>query len=217
MIQLKRFVLAVLVAAPWMTGGVPAEAQQGEPVGEVLRQEGSVLILRAGATGVATVGDAVYVSDRIVTNPQARVAVQLADGTVLSIGSDSDIRIDRFVAGTEDRPRIGTVTMLFGAIRAAIAPGGPSQFEVRSRAAIASARSTDFACEATAASMAVFVVEGTVDVSSTAGADRLGDAEATVTLGPGDGSTVEIGQPPPQPSQWSSTRAEALLRRTDVR
>ena len=217
MMQLRHFVLAALVAAPLMMDGVPADAQHGEPVGEVLRQEGSVLILRAGTTAVSAVGDAVYVDDRVVTNPAARVAVRLIDGTVLSIGANSDIRIDRFVAGTEDSPRIGTVTMLFGAIRAIIAPGGPSQFDVRSRAAIASARSTDFACEATAETMAVFVVEGTVDVASTADAGRPEEAGSAVTLGPGEGSTVEVGQPPPPPSQWSSTRAEDLLRRTDVR
>ena len=221
MTQLRVSFLAVVVAVALALGSVPAGAQQGEPIGEILRQEGSALILRADATSVAAVGDAIFADDRIVTNPEARVAVQLADGTVLSVGSDSDIRIDRFFEGTADRPRGGTVTMLFGALRTVIAPGGPSQFEVRSRAAIASARSTDFACETTATTMAVFVVEGTVDVRSAlddASLDApLEEVETAVSLGPGEGSTVQVGQPPPQPSQWSSQRAEALLSRTDVR
>ena len=103
----------------------------------------------------------------------------------------------------------GVLTLLLGIVRTSLSGVWSGGFEVRTRAAVASVRATDWITEIGDDRTSVFVVEGSVAVRGT------GDG-AQVVLEEGFGVDVEAGQPPPPPKEWGASRVEQALARTRV-
>lgn len=213
-----RFAITLLAAclATLIAGLLPggAGAMAAEPVGRVVHHEGIVMVLReAGATALAT-GAPVYADDRIFTNVDARARVALVDGGTLSIGPGSLVVVEDFRAAGEG-PLEATVSLFLGIIRAVIpeAAADEGRFDVRTRAAIASVRSTRFIVSATegGSHTAVFVIDGVVAVAATApGGD-------TVLLDDGEGVDIDIGETALQPVRWGEARVRRVLALTGPR
>lgn len=104
------------------------------------------------------------------------------------------------VPGTTD----GSTSLPNGAIYADVPTGEP--FQIRTPHAIASVRGTVFAVDVTSTQTSVFVVNGTVEVVSTAGG-------AAVDLTAGEGVDVAAGATALEVKTWAPARAEALLAR----
>jgi hypothetical protein len=94
MIGLHRFggVVALVLAA-----ATPVAAQQAGPAGHIKTVTGSVVVLRQNTTIAAKTGDAVFASDTLRTAAGASVGVTLKDDTRISLGPDSEVRLDRYV------------------------------------------------------------------------------------------------------------------------
>jgi hypothetical protein len=183
-------------------------AASAQPVGKVVRQAGVVVAQRDGATRSLILGAAVAQGDRIVTYADSKVAIELADGGTLSVGSDTQVEISEFVADGGQGIR-GALTLVIGIVRTSLGGLWRDGFEVRTRAAVASLRSTDWITEATADKAAVFVVDGVVAVTGRASAE-------TVVLTQGGGTDVPVGGTPSAPKQWGQPRVDAVLARTRV-
>lgn len=183
-------------------------ALAAEPIGTVVDQRGDVTAVREPARVALARGAAILETDRIVTGVEATVKIALADGSVLTIGANSEVALESYLVGP-DRGRIGAVLdLVLGIIRVTVSMSGDgAPFDVRTRAAVASARSTQWLVEATDRGTAVFVVEGEVAVSSR-------DANATVYLGPNFGVDVPPGGQPSSPKEWGAARVEDVLART---
>jgi hypothetical protein len=91
---LHRFggVVAFVLAAV-----TPVSAQQAVPAGHIKTVSGAAFVLRQNATLPARPGDAVFASDILRTSAGGAVGVTLKDDTRISLGSDSEVRIDRYV------------------------------------------------------------------------------------------------------------------------
>jgi len=183
---------------------VPGALAQ-EPVAVVVGQEGSVVARGDSGLRALHMGAPLWAGDVLITHEESRVRVEFEDGGRLTLGPESEAEIAAFApegAGT-------VVELALGIVRALL--GGPESggFEVRSRAAVAAARSTEFIVEADPDNNAVFAAEGTVAVAVVATGE-------VVSLEAGDGIDIPLDGPAGEVTQWGAPRVEDVLARTRV-
>lgn len=184
----------------------PAAAQEEESAGQVVQQRGPVTALSEGVPRSLYIGAFLRAGDRVRTGADARVRIELRDGSTLSLGANTEIVLSTYLPEDDGR---GVLTLLLGIVRTSLSGVWSGGFEVRTRAAVASVRATDWITEIGGDRASVFVVEGSVAVRGT------GD-DAQVVLEEGFGVDVEAGQPPPPPKEWGASRVEQALARTRV-
>ena len=139
------FVAVVLLG----TAGVAS----ADDVGRVKVAKGSVAIERAGRILPATVGMALHEGDVVVTGRDGAAGVTFNDDSLLSVGPDSALAIDRFAfdttthAGRFDASlRQGTLSAVSGKI----ARQSPDAMKVRTPSTILGVRGTEFVVHAVA-------------------------------------------------------------------
>jgi hypothetical protein len=74
----------------------PASAQQ-VAVGRVKTVEGSATVTTGGAKSAASVGTALHEGDVIETGPNGSIGVSFKDDSIVSLGANSRLTVDRFV------------------------------------------------------------------------------------------------------------------------
>ena len=195
---------AIALSLTFVTVAASAAAQAPAAIGHVVHQQGAITALQDTSPRVLHLGAEIYRGDRIITRANAKVEIRFSDGSTLSVGADTDVAVADYV--DEGRRRAG-LTLLLGIIRTRLSGLWDDGFAVRTRAAIASVRSTEWITESREDRSSVFVVTGRVAVTGTAGGAR-------VTLEEGQGTDVETGGAPTPPKQWGSARVEDALSRT---
>jgi len=75
----------------------PASAQQPVPAGHIKTVAGSAFVVREHGTVPAKPGDAIFASDSLRTSADGAVGVTMRDDTRLSLGPNSEVRVDRYV------------------------------------------------------------------------------------------------------------------------
>jgi hypothetical protein len=207
-----RIVLVALVLA--LLGAPPALAQGARAVGTVGDLGGRCLVISHGETEARplSVGAEVYEGDRIRTGDGARLRLELADGSVVQLGEQTDLVLDWFLHA----PDLGSQNVLlrvsagiFRVIAELVLPR--SAFQVQTATAVASVRGTDWIAEATAEATALVALDGRVAVRNL----RPGIA-GEVVLGPGEGTTVEADAPLRPVSVWGEARKSSFIDRTTV-
>ena len=142
---LHRFggVLAVVLASV-----TPVSAQQAVPAGHVKTVSGAAFVVRQNATITAKAGDAIFASDTLRTAAGGAIGVTLKDDTRISLGPDSEVRIDRYVYA----PGEGGLGMVLKFVRGAavyvsgrIAKLAPDSIRLEAPAAIVGVRGTTLA------------------------------------------------------------------------
>jgi hypothetical protein len=137
-----------LALAVLATAGVTAAADE---VGRVKVTKGTVSIERAGSRVPAAVGMPVQEGDIVVTGRDGSAGVTFNDDSLLSVGPDSALAIDRFAfdstthAGRFDTSlRQGTLSAVSGKI----AKQSPDAMKVRTPSTILGVRGTEFVVRA---------------------------------------------------------------------
>lgn len=92
----RRAVRALVCALLVALGASVASAQERESAGRIKIASGSVFIVRANNTMPAKAGQDVYEADTLRTGSDGSVGITLKDDTRLSLGPNSEIRLDRF-------------------------------------------------------------------------------------------------------------------------
>jgi hypothetical protein len=196
-----RNIVVSLLALLWLLP-LPARA---EPVGRVIEQAGDVFYVREGASALLRPGEDLVAEDRVVTAANGKVVIRFEDGSLCTIGADSELLLSDLA-----RAQGGWLDLVHGIVRLILAPGARDAGRgVRTRAAVASVRSTDFIVDAKLDHAAVFVAEGTVIVTG-----RL--TGGAVTLQAGEGTDVALRQPPTPPKRWGEKRVEDVTARTTL-
>lgn len=85
----------VLVIA--MLSAAPVAAEQAVPAGHIKIATGAAYIVRQNTTIPAKPGDAVFPTDTLRTQANGALGVTLADDTRVSLGPDSEMRLERYV------------------------------------------------------------------------------------------------------------------------
>jgi hypothetical protein len=126
----------------------PAAAQQAVPAGHVKIATGAAYIVRHSATLPAKPGDAVFATDTLRTEANGAIGVTLADDTRVSLGPDSEMRLERYVFAPAD----GAMGMVLNFVRgvAAYVSGhmakmAPDSVRLETPAAIVGVRGTTVA------------------------------------------------------------------------
>lgn len=203
----RRLAASVLVVTGLLAA--PARAADGEKVAEVTQLRGTGIVMRGSDSATLAVGVELLSTDRVLTDKDSRAKIRFIDGTVVTVGAGSELYIAEYAA-TAGARESSLLSLLRGILRAAVAPHpGNPRFEVETRVAVASVRSTDFVVEAKPNATAVFVVEGEVAVSTES-------PPASVQLGPGFGTDVTAGAPPQPAKQWGARRVQDVLARTSL-
>ncbi len=90
----------VLVIA--MLSASPVAAEQAVPAGHIKVATGAAYIVRQNTTIPAKPGDAVFPTDTLRTQANGALGVTLADDTRVSLGPDSEMRLERYVFAPAD-------------------------------------------------------------------------------------------------------------------
>jgi len=84
--------LAIVVAV-----ATPVYAQAPAPAGHVKTVSGTAMIVRNNAPTPARPGDPIYATDTLRTSADGSLGVTLRDDTRVSLGPNSEVKVDRYV------------------------------------------------------------------------------------------------------------------------
>ncbi|MEO6239296.1 MAG: FecR domain-containing protein [Vicinamibacterales bacterium] len=93
---MSGYLRSAIVSAMLLLGVAPVSAQAATPAGHVKTVTGTAFVVREGATRVAKPGDAIFATDTLRT-ADGSLGVTLQDDTRLSLGANSEVKLDRYV------------------------------------------------------------------------------------------------------------------------
>ena len=136
------FLIVMVLVTP------PVAAQQRVPAGHIKVATGAAYIVRQDRQIPAKPGDAVFATDTLRTQANGAVGVTLADDTRVSLGPDSEMRLERYAFAPAD----GAVGMVLNFVRGVaayvsgrIAKLAPDSVRLETPAAIVGVRGTTVA------------------------------------------------------------------------
>jgi hypothetical protein len=145
MSTLRRFVGALTLIFAAVIFATPAFAQQTVTAGRIKVASGAAFIVRQGASIPAQVGEVVFESDALRTGADGSIGVTLQDDTRLSLGPNSEVRLERFTYA----PAAGGLGMVLKFVRGVaeyvsgkIAKLAPDAVRLETPAAIVGVRGT---------------------------------------------------------------------------
>ena len=80
-----------------LAAAIPALAQQPPAAGRIKIASGSAFIVRERMVIPAEAGQVVFEADGFRTGPDGRIGITLKDDTRVSLGPNSEVRLERFV------------------------------------------------------------------------------------------------------------------------
>ena len=195
-----------LVAALLLAGIARPAAAEGE-AGTVLALAGQSFVTSSGQRTALKLGDKVHVGDLVEVSEGAKVRFQMADGSVVTAGAATTLKIEAYIANGNES-RTAKFSLISGLLRAAVsAMSKPSQFEVDSATGVAAVRSTDWFVQADTQSTRVGVLKGVVSLSSRA-------TNHAVDIPARWGARVEAGKDPVPPRIWDKSEFQDVIDRT---
>ena len=142
----SRALGGALVALVVLLGSAPSARAQS--VGFVAAVSGSVEIQTAGSTSwaAAALDGPIRMGDSVKTGQDSFAKILLADDTVLSLGEETEVLIDRIVVGDLATRERSIVQQLKGQILISVgeAFGGPTRLEVHTPTAVVGVKGTIF-------------------------------------------------------------------------
>ena len=149
---MARILRLWIVACACIAAAAPAFAQQPAPAGRIKVVSGDAAVVRGGNMLAAQNGMAVYAPDSLRTGKDGKVGITLSDDTQVSIGPNSEVRLDSFVYD----PGQGQLALVLKFIRGTaayvsgqIAKLAPDAVRLETPAAIVGVRGTTLAVEVT--------------------------------------------------------------------
>ena len=140
----------LVLAAFFLTGLVGVKALANE-AGMVKSSRGQVMIEREGRSLAVAPGTKVFSSDRITTGADGSAGIALKDNTLLTVGPNSKLSLDRFAFDSTTHQGAlqasitqGTLAVISGKLAKAV----PDSVQFRTPNAILGVRGTEFIIEA---------------------------------------------------------------------
>lgn len=174
------------------------------PVADITRGAG-----KKAVTTAAKKGDVLVWNDLIKTEKGGRARITLTDQSILSLGSQAQLRIVKHDAKSQQT----TLEMAYGRVRAEVATitrdGG--SFELRTPTAVAGVIGTDFGLDSSSVGGDTFVcLAGAVQVGNS-NPNVHGSVQCTA----GQTTTVQPGKPPSPPKPATLQQLQQVLSDTD--
>ncbi len=127
----------------------PLAAHAAEVIGKVTRLKGSATIYRQAVLKPIKVirGTAVHLGDRIKTEADSRLRIELKDGSILSMGDKADLTLDQFEFDSKEKKRTASFKMDLGKVKVFardLLKFKKKDFEIRTPTAVVGIRGTVF-------------------------------------------------------------------------
>ena len=201
--RLHWFLAILVCTALAFPPALPAQAQSA---GQLNRLIPNVNLQHGASVQLASAGAKVMWGDLVTTDRGGRARIVLDDGSILNVGSDSQIRVEQHDAANQ-RTRI---QLAYGRMRASavhLARSG-SSFEVRTPTAVAGVVGTDFTIEFSNEMTSIHVYEGAVKFCNLAG--------KCASIAAGFSGAVRGYQAPSQAAPTPPTTAMQSVQSTSV-
>jgi hypothetical protein len=166
----------IIIAATLLLGFESGQAGAQEAIGAVSRIQGEASGTRGGTTRPLGLNASVFLNEVVSTGEAARLEVTLTDRTQLTLGEKAELTLNTYVFD----PAAGGGSIKFGVIGAfrfisgQVSKLANSDVNVTTPSANIGIRGTEFwGGPIDGQSLGVFLIEGAVSVSNTAGAQIL--------------------------------------------
>ena len=191
--------------------GQPQSGQQSsaQEAGKVTREIPRGRLDRRGQVLPLTLNDPVEWNDQIHTFESGRLQITLLDGSLLSVGSRSEMKIVRHAADTQQTQIELGIARMRADVQKITKTGG--KFEVRTKTAVIGVVGTSLVVAADQTRTRVCVIDGEVEVRSS----NPSVAQTSVHVQKGDCSNIRQNSPPSAPSAGPSDIAK-LVSQTNV-
>jgi hypothetical protein len=204
--MIVAFGFAALLAssAPASAGGTPI-------VGTVAAMRGAATATASGGAPPVSlsVGAELHDGDDIRTGPESRLKLALRDGSALSLGANTEFKIDHLAT---DAAAPSKFTQLSGFVRAVVAPvNAASGFEIQTPSMVAAVRGTDWIQNFADDVTEIFVVRGRVLTSGVAA-----HAADQVELSPGEGVSFSASTGPTPVARWKQAKIDLFVAATSA-
>ena len=181
-----------------------ASAAAATQVGSVTRVVGACTGTIGAETRTLVAGTPVYRDEILATGDDARLAVTLDDGTVLTVGENARLTIDAFVFDPAGANTLhATVAGAFRYVSGALSPDATRTASVTTPVALIGVRGTDFWGGPIDGGFGVALFEGSIAVTS-GGVTRILEA-------PGLGVDVAPGSTPGDAAAWGDEKIARAL------
>jgi len=182
---------------------LPAQAQTA---GQISRMIPDVNLQHGTRVQLAGAGTKVMWGDLVTTDSNGRARIVLDDGSILNVGSDSQIRVIQHDAANQRTQ----IQLAYGKLRASAIrlARADSSFQVRTPTAVAGVVGTDFALEFANDITSIHVYEGAVNFCSLAG--------QCATIAAGFTATVRGNQAPSTATPTSPSAQVQSVQSTSV-
>jgi hypothetical protein len=134
-----------------LLAGSTAASAQSTTAGRIKTATGAVRVVHTGSEFPAQPGQTVYQGDLIRTGRDGRIGVTLNDDTRLSLGPDSELRIDRFSYAPAEGQLALAIKLVRGVaayVSGRIAKLAPDSIRIETPTAILGVRGTTLAIRA---------------------------------------------------------------------
>jgi hypothetical protein len=195
-----------------LTGAIPIPAG-AQDIGVVTGLLGSATVQRAGRLGPEplALSQEVHQGDILRTGPRARLRVTLHDASVLSLGADTELKLDHLALSASPAESGSFFTFAGGYLRAVVGHLRPgSLFEIHSPSMVAAVRGTDWIESYSAGATEIFVAEGRV--LATSAVNRTDWA----LLDAGEGVSFSAGTPHTPVVRWGQEKINRYVEATRV-
>ena len=180
-----------------------------EVAGTVTRVQLQSTASSNGLSRVLTKNARVYVKDRINTGAEARLEIRFHDGSVITLGGNTDVSISEFHHAEGDEGTHATLKLLDGAFHAAVAnlldARRKIDFKVQTPLAVIGVRGTRFWGQHDNQFVQVLLLNGKGIYLE----NEQGRVEMTQT---GIGTDVKPGEAPTKPKKWGKKRVDRALK-----
>lgn len=131
---------------------MPMQAMAEElPAGMIKRTKGTAHVERDGKKAAAQPGDKLFSKDRIVTAADGSVGITLRDDTMLSVGPNSTMSLDKFAFDSTTHQGALQATVkrgTLGVISGKLSKQSPNAVQFNTPSAILGVRGTEFVIDA---------------------------------------------------------------------
>lgn len=208
---LRAFGVVLVLTTPLTA--CAAEAEDPARVGFVNKVENEAQIVSASQSTPAVVGTAVHLKDELRTGANARLQVTFRDDTVLTLGENASVVIDRYVFDPDKGVGETVMQATKGAFRFAtgrMKELSDKKIAISTPVADIGVRGTEFWGGPLDAKYGVLLLSGEVSVSNQAG---------SVTLSaPGQGTDIPSPlDPPGAPAIWSADKVARAIETVALR
>jgi hypothetical protein len=208
----RAYCRGLALLAVWLSLGAGTAHAAGQVVGAIAALRGSATRQPpdGAPASMLAVKDQLTEGETVKTGAESRLKIALRDATTLSLGADTELKLDDVALGAGSN---SGVTQFSGYVRAVVGPARQHrQFEIQTPSMVAAVRGTDWIQNFAAGATQIFVVRGRVEASGKG--IYAGDS---VVLTSGQGVTFSDSAPHTPVVRWKKPKIDLFVEATSIR